>query len=153
MKNFYFTHIDDDQLAIASTTHDMPTTYYNNAWLCHESKGIVGLCIINIAHNGTTGTTFPIATFRHTLHISGVRGIDTHLISRGIMYFIITNLHEKDHMPVEAVVLPKIMTELLVHHIPFDHRWKHLEGLRLADPNLMYLDSSTCCWEPIHLAL
>ena len=50
------------------------------------------------------------------------------------MCFNITNLHEKDHMPVEAVVLPKITTELPVHHIPLDHRWKHLEGLRLADP-------------------
>ena len=53
---------------------------------------------------------------------------------RGIVRFNITNLHEKDHMPVEAVILPKITTELPVHHIPLDHRCKHLEGLCLADP-------------------
>ena len=37
-------------------------------------------------------------------------------------------------MPVEAVVLPKITTELPVYHISLSHRWKHMEELRLADP-------------------
>ena len=51
------------------------------------------------------------------------------------MHFNITNSsHKKDHLPVEAVVLPGITAELPVHPIPFDTRWKHLKGLCLADP-------------------
>ena len=71
---------------------------------------------------------------RRALHISGIGGVDARLTSRGIVRFNVANSHEKDHVPVEAVVLPKITAELPVHHIPFDGRWKHLEGLRLADP-------------------
>ena len=69
-----------------------------------------------------------------SLKISGIAGVDTHLTSRGIVLFNITNLsHKTDQLPVEAVVLPKIKTELPVHHILNDGKWKHLKALRLAD--------------------
>ena len=35
---------------------------------------------------------------------------------------------------MEAVVLPRITTELPASPVPFDIRWKHFSGLRLADP-------------------
>ena len=38
-------------------------------------------------------------------------------------------------MSVEAVVLTKITTELPARRIPFDGKWGHLKGLRLADPD------------------
>ena len=37
--------------------------------------------------------------------------------------------------PVEAVVLPRIRTELPVRHIPLEGKWKYLKGLHLADPD------------------
>ena len=38
------------------------------------------------------------------------------------------------HWDVEAVVLPRITTDLPTSPISFNKRWKHLSGLRLADP-------------------
>ena len=65
-----------------------------------------------------------------SLQISGIKGVDTCLSSCNIVCFNVANLiHDTCHMPVEAVVLPKITTELPVH------QWKHLKGLHLAEPS------------------
>ena len=63
------------------------------------------------------------------------------LSSRSVVTFTITNLKEKSvdrisgpRWKVEAVVLPKVATRLPVMPVPFDRDWKHLSGLRLADP-------------------
>ena len=36
---------------------------------------------------------------------------------------------------IEAVVLPRITTTLPAYHVDFDSKWKHLQGLHLADPH------------------
>ena len=38
-------------------------------------------------------------------------------------------------LKAEAVVLPKIITDLLVSPVSFNKNWKHLKGLNLADPD------------------
>ena len=37
---------------------------------------------------------------------------------------------------IEAIVLPRITTMLPAYHVDFDLKWKHREGLCLADPQL-----------------
>ena len=60
--------------------------------------------------------------------------------SRSMVAFCITSdLSETNscsgpYWDVEAVVLPRIMTELPTSPVPFDIHWKHLSYLRLADP-------------------
>ena len=54
-----------------------------------------------------------------------------------IVQFGVANInHNKEHMLVEAVVLPRITAEWPVQHIPFDGKWRHLKGLHLEDPDL-----------------
>ena len=73
---------------------------------------------------------------RRSLQISEIGGVNTRLTSRGVVQFGVTDLRrDGNHMPVEAVVLTKITSELPIHHISFDVKWKHLEGLYLADPD------------------
>ena len=58
---------------------------------------------------------------RRSLQISDIEGVDTHLTSRGIVCFNVTNLsHETYQLPMEAVVLPNITVDLPVRHIPKD---------------------------------
>ena len=35
---------------------------------------------------------------------------------------------------IEAIVLPRITTKLPAYHVDFDSKWKHMQGLHLADP-------------------
>ena len=72
----------------------------------------------------------------HYLQFSRIRGADTPVAPQGIVQFGVASIsHIDEHMPVEAVVLPRITTELPVQHIPFDGKWRHLKGLHLADPD------------------
>ena len=36
---------------------------------------------------------------------------------------------------VETVVLPQVTTDLPSRSVPFNHKWKHLSNIRLADPD------------------
>ena len=78
---------------------------------------------------------------RQRVQVAGIGGDEHTLSSRSIVTFTITNLKEKSvdrilghRWKIEAVVLPKVATKLPVIPVPFDRDWKHLLGLRLADP-------------------
>ena len=71
---------------------------------------------------------------RQAISISGIGG-HTQPASRGVVQFNVVHLSGKGTpVPVEAVVLPKVTTNLPVLSIPFSRHWKHLTNLRLADP-------------------
>ena len=37
-------------------------------------------------------------------------------------------------MPVEVLILSKIMSTLPLHPVSLDTKWEHLDGLQLVDP-------------------
>ena len=38
-------------------------------------------------------------------------------------------------MPMEAIVLPQVTSDIPSYSMPFNQKWKHLVGLPLADSN------------------
>ena len=67
--------------------------------------------------------------------IAGIAGISHQSLSQSVVHFSVTPVwsvgmaHE-----VEAMVLPKVTSDLPLHPVPLDGRWQHLWGLQLADP-------------------
>ena len=73
---------------------------------------------------------------RHSLTISGIGGIEARSAARGIVSFEITNSQGTCKViPVEAIVMQRITTDIPTQPIPRDRGWKHLNGLHLADPD------------------
>ena len=73
---------------------------------------------------------------RNSLKITGIGGINARSASRGMVHFNVTHLDGKGKaIPVDAVVLSRVTTDLPTQPIAHDQRWKHLTGLRLADPD------------------
>ena len=35
---------------------------------------------------------------------------------------------------VSVIVVPRVTCDLPVHPVPFNYKWEHIKGLRLADP-------------------
>ena len=73
---------------------------------------------------------------RNSMTISGIGGIEARSVARGMVSFKITNSEGTSTViPVEAIVMQRITTDLPMQPIHCDHGWKHLKGLRLADPD------------------
>ena len=73
--------------------------------------------------------------YRRT-QISGIDGITVHSSSRRVVNFKMSpTTHRGKVMAVEAVVLPKVTTNLPSTSVLFDNNWKHLSNLQLADPD------------------
>ena len=72
------------------------------------------------------------------IHVAGIGGMEHGLSSHSVVTFNVASLEYKRSGPrwmVEAVVLPKITTELPVLPVSVDKDWKHLRGLCMADPD------------------
>ena len=70
------------------------------------------------------------------IKVSGIGGSTTQLTVRGTVQCSITRVGQQGkNLDIEAMVLPKITSELPSHPVPFDSKWKHLLGLKLADPD------------------
>ena len=70
-----------------------------------------------------------------SVKISGIGATSDQPSSRGITNF---NIARTDNwgktIPVEALSLSEITSDLPLHPVTFDGKWKHLQGLQLADP-------------------
>ena len=71
---------------------------------------------------------------RHSMKVGGISGSATQLSSRGMVDLNILNGRGKT-MTVEVVVLPQVTTDLPFCSVPFNHKWKYLSNIRLADPD------------------
>ena len=68
------------------------------------------------------------------MHISGIGGV-AQPTSLGVTHFDVSHLkHEDQTLPVDAVILHKVTTDLPSHPTCFDQSWKHLLNIQLADP-------------------
>ena len=67
--------------------------------------------------------------------IAGIAGISHQSLSQSVVHFSVAPVwsvgmaHE-----IEAMVLPKVTSDLPLHPVPLDGRWQYLWGLQLADP-------------------
>lgn len=71
-----------------------------------------------------------------SIKIPGIGGMSNQPFSRGAINFSITHPDSKGKtVPVEALILSKITSNLLpLQSVTMDTKWKHLDGLKLADP-------------------
>ena len=71
----------------------------------------------------------------HGIKISGIGGARSKIAVRGTVQFGITRVGQKGKtLNVEAMVLPKITSNLPSQSVPFNSKWRHLLDLTLADP-------------------
>ena len=75
------------------------------------------------------------------VRVAGIAGPEHTLSSRLVVPLTVANEKSVNvgrlsgpRWEVEAAVLPKITTKLLASPVSFDRNWRHLSGLRLADP-------------------
>lgn len=73
---------------------------------------------------------------RHGVKISGIGGATSQLTVHGTVQCGITRIGQQGKvLNIEALVLPRITSDLPSHPVPFNHKWKHLLNLTLADPD------------------
>ena len=70
----------------------------------------------------------------YSLCIGGFGGVNPIGLSRDSSFSINNLSHDDNVVSMEVVVLSEVTAESLLHHVPADHRSKHMSGLRLADP-------------------
>ena len=72
----------------------------------------------------------------HGIKISGIGGATSQLTVRGTVRCDITRVGRQGKvLNIEALVLPRITSDLPSHPVPFNQKWKHLLSLTLADPD------------------
>ena len=74
---------------------------------------------------------------RRLVQIDGIGGISHHSVGHSIAQFKIAPIVRDGGGPmeVEAIVLPKVTSDLPLHSVPYDSNRRHLSGILLADPN------------------
>ena len=70
---------------------------------------------------------------RRLVQIDGIGGISHHSIAQFKIAPIVRD--GGGPMEVEAIVLPKVTSDLPLHSVPYDSNWRHLSGILLADPD------------------
>ena len=70
---------------------------------------------------------------RHSMKVGVIGSSATQLSSRGMVDLIILNGRGKT-MAVQAIVLPQVTTNLPSRSVSFNHKWKHLSNISMADP-------------------
>ena len=70
------------------------------------------------------------------MKVGVIGGSATQLASRGMVDLNILNGRCKT-MAVQVVVLPQVTTDLPSRSVPFNHKWRHLSNIRLADPGVV----------------
>ena len=78
---------------------------------------------------------------RQRVRVAGIGGPEYSLSSRSVVTLTVANQKSLKvgrltgpRWKVQAAVLPKITTKLPAMYVSFDTTWRHLSGLRLADP-------------------
>ena len=69
-------------------------------------------------------------------HIAGIGGVSHRALSQSVFHFAVTHTAARGKtFDIQAIVLPRVTSELPLRPITFDRQWTHLSGLQLADPN------------------
>ena len=73
---------------------------------------------------------------RRQAQITGVGGLTHQCLGQSVVHFSIKPLSSiQKSIQVEAIVLPKVTSDLPLHPVSFGRNWHHLSGLCLADPD------------------
>ena len=73
---------------------------------------------------------------RRQAQITGIGGLAHQSLGQSVVRFSIASaLPTVEKFDVEAIVLPKVTSDLPLHPIPFNPKWDHLSGISLADPD------------------
>ena len=73
--------------------------------------------------------------YHHGTKVSGIGRDATRLAPRGTVRFSVTRVGQQGKvLNIEALILPKLTSDLPSHPVPFDSKWRHLLNLTLADP-------------------
>ena len=76
-----------------------------------------------------------LALRNHSVKVSDIGATSTQPSSLGVTNFRISHPHNKGKiLPVEALIVTKITFDLPLHPVSLDTKWKHRDGLELADP-------------------
>ena len=67
--------------------------------------------------------------------ITGISGLTHQSLGQSVVRFGIAPMSSPSKkFKVEAIVLPKVTSDLPTHSIPFHWNWLHLSGMNLVDP-------------------
>ena len=70
------------------------------------------------------------------MRISGIAGLSHKSPLHSIAQFTISAISSTaEKIPVSAVVVPRVTSDLPLQPVPLDSQWSHLAGLHLADPD------------------
>ncbi len=73
---------------------------------------------------------------RRQAQITGISGLAHQSLGQSVVRFGVSPMSSTgERLEVEAIVLPKVTSELPVHPVPFSQTWHHLSGIALADPD------------------
>ena len=72
----------------------------------------------------------------HLARIAGIGGMSHRTFSQSVVNFRVAHTTSRGKsFEVQAIVLPKVTSELPHQPVAFDKRWTHLSGIQLADPD------------------
>ena len=84
----------------------------------------------------------------HRPKVSGIGGETMHLSPQASVNFTVKPVHSGGKtQKIEVLVLRKITSNIPSCSVAFNHDWKHLSNLTLADPELEYQAALTFCSE------
>ena len=74
---------------------------------------------------------------RRLVQITGIGGVSHSSVNQSVSHFRISPIWRGDgeSMEVEAIVLPKVTSDIPVHPVSYASDWHHLSGIQLADPD------------------
>ncbi len=73
---------------------------------------------------------------RRQAQITGIGGLAHQSLGQSVVRLSIAPMSSvRERFEVEAIVLPKVTSDLPVHPVPYDQKWHHLSGISLADPD------------------
>jgi len=73
---------------------------------------------------------------RRQAQITGIGGLAHQSLGQSLVHFGVAPMSATgERLDVEAIVLPKVTSDLPLHPVPLDPKWHHLAGIGLADPD------------------
>ncbi len=71
--------------------------------------------------------------------IAGIGGVSHQSHGQSVVHFSVAPMWSVGRVhEVEAIVLPKVTSDLPLHPVPLDGKWQHLWGLQLADSEFWF---------------
>ena len=69
-------------------------------------------------------------------HIAGIGGVSHRALSQSVVHFAVTHTAAQGKtFDIQAIVLPRVTSELPRCPVTFNRQWTYLSGLQLADPD------------------